>query len=134
MKNEELPKICPKCDTPHNKLGVFCSRSCANSRHFSAEARERKSIAAKAFYKTLTTEEQYAKHEILVAHSRHKSANYVANLLCEDWNFLGMDGKRIRVILEQNGKCNKCGCDEWLGIPITLEYEHIDGNLSLIHI
>jgi len=25
-------KICPKCDTPHNKPGTFCSRSCANSR------------------------------------------------------------------------------------------------------
>jgi DNA-directed RNA polymerase subunit M/transcription elongation factor TFIIS len=25
-------KICPKCNNPHEKSGVFCSRSCANSR------------------------------------------------------------------------------------------------------
>lgn len=25
-------KDCPKCGTPHNKSGIFCSRKCANSR------------------------------------------------------------------------------------------------------
>lgn len=25
-------KICPKCKTEHSKIGIFCSRSCANSR------------------------------------------------------------------------------------------------------
>jgi 5-methylcytosine-specific restriction endonuclease McrA len=34
-----------------------------------------------------------------------------------------------RYILEkQDGKCAGCGLDSWLGSPITLELEHIDGN------
>ena len=29
-------KLCPKCNIEHNKPGTFCSRTCANSRTFSA--------------------------------------------------------------------------------------------------
>jgi 5-methylcytosine-specific restriction endonuclease McrA len=32
------------------------------------------------------------------------------------------------VLLEQNLACHKCNITEWLGEPITLELEHIDGN------
>lgn len=42
-------KCCPKCNNAHNKSGIFCSRSCANSRSFSKEAIEKKSIANKAW-------------------------------------------------------------------------------------
>ena len=42
-------KICPKCNSEHQKLGTFCSRSCANSRVFSAEAIQKKSIANKRY-------------------------------------------------------------------------------------
>jgi len=31
-------KKCPKCKTDHNKPGIFCSRTCANSRVFSEES------------------------------------------------------------------------------------------------
>ena len=45
-------KQCPKCNTPHEKSGIFCSRKCANSRVFSDEAKERKSLANKKWAKT----------------------------------------------------------------------------------
>ena len=32
------------------------------------------------------------------------------------------------MILEQHGKCNRCGIDSWLDQPISLELEHKDGN------
>jgi hypothetical protein len=38
-------KVCPKCFKEHNKSGIYCSRSCANSRIFSEESRRKKSIA-----------------------------------------------------------------------------------------
>jgi len=38
-------KQCPKCKTNHTKSGVFCSRSCANSRSFTDEANQKKRIA-----------------------------------------------------------------------------------------
>ncbi|RKZ47396.1 MAG: hypothetical protein DRQ58_06825, partial [Gammaproteobacteria bacterium] len=40
----------------------------------------------------------------------------------------GWDNKRLRVIYEQDGKCNHCGIDEWQNKPLTLEVDHIDGN------
>jgi len=36
--------------------------------------------------------------------------------------------KRLKVLKEQNGKCNKCGVSEWQGETLTLELEHKDGN------
>lgn len=38
---------CPKCNRTHNKAGRFCSRSCANSRAWSEEDKQKKSIASK---------------------------------------------------------------------------------------
>ena len=40
-------KICPKCNSPHEKLGTFCSRNCANSRVWSEADRLKKSISLK---------------------------------------------------------------------------------------
>lgn len=36
--------------------------------------------------------------------------------------------KKIRILEEQNYKCLFCENEEWLGQPITLELDHIDGN------
>lgn len=41
-------KNCPKCNTPHSKPGIFCSRSCANARVHSTETRAKISKTAKA--------------------------------------------------------------------------------------
>ena len=41
-------KHCPKCNTEHTKTGIFCSRSCANSRERPLELRKRLSEYAKA--------------------------------------------------------------------------------------
>lgn len=49
-------------------------------------------------------------------------------ILNSDWNKLGYDTKRERVILEQKGCCNHCQINEWRGKPLTLELEHKDGN------
>lgn len=36
--------------------------------------------------------------------------------------------KKKRIIFEQTGCCEICGSHEWLGKPIPLELDHIDGN------
>lgn len=38
---------CPKCDTYHNKPGVYCCRKCANSRSWTSADKLKKSISAK---------------------------------------------------------------------------------------
>ncbi len=41
-------KICPKCGVEHSKPGIFCSRSCANSREQTNEIRLKKSNTIKS--------------------------------------------------------------------------------------
>jgi 5-methylcytosine-specific restriction endonuclease McrA len=49
-------------------------------------------------------------------------------ILNEKFENLSFERIRKRVILEQNGKCIKCGIYNWLDKPIILELDHIDGN------
>ena len=41
---------------------------------------------------------------------------------------LERQSKRVRIIIEQEGKCAHCGISEWMGQPICFEMDHIDGN------
>jgi 5-methylcytosine-specific restriction endonuclease McrA len=38
--------------------------------------------------------------------------------------------KRRRILFEQDFKCSICNLDSWLGKPINLHLDHIDGNKS----
>jgi hypothetical protein len=46
----------------------------------------------------------------------------------EDFENLSFERLKKRVLMEQEGKCNKCGISEWFGISLSLELEHKDGN------
>ena len=48
-------------------------------------------------------------------------------LMAANWDTLGWDGMRRRIIIEQDGKCNHCDIDEWRGSPLSLEVDHING-------
>lgn len=43
-------KICPKCDSIHQKIGVFCSRKCANTRTHTEETKNKITNSLKEFY------------------------------------------------------------------------------------
>jgi hypothetical protein len=45
-------KLCPKCGTEHDKNGVYCSRTCANSRAWTEEHKKKKSESNKKFLET----------------------------------------------------------------------------------
>jgi len=49
-------------------------------------------------------------------------------ILKEDFENLSFERLKKRVLMEQEGKCNKCGISEWFGISLSLELEHKDGN------
>lgn len=40
-----MNKNCPKCDVLHEKPGIYCSRSCANSRQFTDETNRKRSAS-----------------------------------------------------------------------------------------
>lgn len=114
-------KECPKCKELHEKPGIFCSRSCANSRVFSDEACLKKSIALKGVKRTVKI---YDKKEQIRKAQETKLLRYKNT----PFELLGLTNKRKRVFEEQNYCCNKCSLDTWLGFPITLELEHKDGD------
>jgi len=60
--------------------------------------------------------------------SKTHKHNFNKWLLECDFDSLGYDRKRSRLILEQSGRCLCCGLSEWNGRALTLELEHIDGD------
>lgn len=105
--------------------GKFCCRSCSaiynnNERHKNRTPKQLKVLENKKFFTEMFKD--YKGGERL-----KKIAEY--NLLQLDFDDIeSFERKRKRIILEQEGKCNKCGIDSWLGSPIAIEIDHIDGN------
>lgn len=50
------------------------------------------------------------------------------SFMLQTFDSLGLLRKKKRVVYEQNFACNKCKNTHWMGLPITLELEHIDGD------
>lgn len=123
-------KKCENCNYKHDGSygsGRFCSSKCA--RGFSTK-KKRKEINKKVSDKLLGRKgksKKYSNEKWKIIKEK-RDVIFNNKLLNADFNSLGYDSKRKRVILEQNGKCNKCNLDKWLNEDIPLELEHIDGN------
>lgn len=127
IKRGATMKLCPKCQIEHAMPGVYCSRKCGNSRRVSKETREKTSATLKMMWDSLSDDEKVIKTDLLKSLAKPKK--YTSEMiLISDWDKLGVGSKRMRVILEQNGRCNKCGLTHWQGQRLTMEYEHKDGN------
>jgi 5-methylcytosine-specific restriction endonuclease McrA len=116
-------KDCPKCGVRHDKNGIYCSRSCANSRVFSDEAKHKKSIALKGKRPTGIIKDKEA-------WSRKIKETALKKYVSTPFEELGSVNKRRRVFEEQKHCCNSCGISEWVSKPISLELDHKDGNTS----
>ena len=114
-------KQCLKCDIEHDNSGKFCSISCANSRVWSEEDKEKKRIALKGRKPTgfIKDKEAWGNKIKEIALKKY---------LAKSFDELGMENRRRRVFEEQKYCCNNCGISEWLTNPISLELEHKDGN------
>lgn len=126
-----------KCETIHDGnygSGRFCSRSCSNSRIRTDEIKRKISDTLKDTMhlrrwpsKDSWSEERRENFKKAIEKCKE---TWLTKLMTKDFAKLGHDSASKRVKLEQNGRCNKCGIDEWLGEKITLELEHKDGNNS----
>lgn len=125
-------KVCPKCQSNHEKPGTFCSRSCANSRQHQDSTKRKQSLAAKRYFSSLTIKERktWEKQCRLRGKVRNINAKLarLKRILESNTNELSYEEKRIKVILEQKCCCLDCGLSEWKNQRITLELDHIDGN------
>lgn len=121
--------ICETCNREHQGTygsGRFCSSKCA--RGYSTKAK-RKEINAKVSLKLKGRPSSRDKltPDKLREISQKSKATWIKKLLNSDFNLIGFESKRKRVIIEQNNACNHCGITEWRGKPITLEIDHING-------
>ena len=124
-------KKCENCNNEHNGSygsGRFCSLECAKS--FSTKAK-RSEINSAVSEKLLgrNTNIHLSKEKWKEINDKRKKTEK-ERLLKADYNTLGEETLRKRIIIEQDEKCNKCKLSEWLGEKLIFEIEHIDGNHS----
>lgn len=114
-------KQCPKCLSEHNKVGEFCSRKCANSKHHSDETKNkiRNSLIGRKPTRPIENRDTWVEKI---------RATRLKKYLETPFDELGCENRRRRVFEEQEYKCIHCGIDEWFGNKISLELEHKDGN------
>ena len=109
--------------------GEFCSKKCANGFSTKAKRSEINEAVSKKLSGRTGVFHTYSDERWKEIQDK-RNAYYKERLLNADYNTLGEDTIKKRVILEQDGKCNRCKLSEWLGEKLTLEVEHIDGNHS----
>lgn len=119
-------KPCPKCQTLHDKEGIYCSRSCANSRVQTEEmnqSRRDKLLGQKNGERNIGGVEPGWVNKWRESCSRTWLEKY-KNTPFEE---LGPENKKRRVFEEQQGCCAHCGLSEWQGQRLPLELDHKDG-------
>lgn len=139
-------QICPKCHKEHEKLGQFCSRSCASSHVVSQETREKKAQITKRYYsdlknrnKTSGAMKEYWQEVKAGLHSRHKAD--LTNRSRERRKQLHEKFQRgellklasvYKVLVDLHGnKCMVCPQEgEWNGKFLRMRVDHIDGNAT----
>jgi len=118
---------CINCEK-ETKNAKFCCQSCSatynnSKRKHSDETKKKisKSLEGTTF---VPSPDHLAK--LKEGHEKWKSEQLQKMLNC-DFESLGYDTQRKRIIIEQNNSCNRCGLSEWQGEPIPLEIDHKDG-------
>jgi Zn finger protein HypA/HybF involved in hydrogenase expression len=107
--------------------GEFCSSKCARSFSTKEKRKEINIAVSKKLLGRIGISRFYSEEKWQEIKEKRNSI-YKEKLLNADFNTLGEDTIRKRILIEQNNACNKCKLSEWLGKKIILELEHIDGN------
>lgn len=118
---------CEKCFSLHDGSygsGRFCKSECARS--FST-SQKREAINAKVSI-SLKGRKSTMSDVTMIESAKRQSETKLEKILNTNFHGLGKETKKRRVILEQYGKCFICGISEWMGKPLTLAVDHIDGN------
>jgi len=122
-------KSCPKCNTDHSKPGIFCSRSCANSREWTEEAKKQKGKALKQFIQdnpswharraeTVEARSQTLKNTLFAKnHERFLEGKMITRTHIKKW------------LIETSGEvCSICNSlPIWQGRFLSLQVDHING-------
>jgi len=129
-------KLCERCGEQHNGSfgsGRFCSRSCANSRTFTKEAKLKKSVKSSTAWK----DGRMDVIDFNVVNNdpekiRKSQETWVSKYLeeRESGKLHSWDTIRKYHFILKNHTCEVCGISEWNGETTPLELHHIDGNIN----
>jgi hypothetical protein len=105
-------KICPKCSKTHDKNGLYCSRSCANSRGIRSEETKLKISkgvkSSEKFLKNNNSEEtssaRITSYKNAIKVRREKNIN---RILLTQFELLNWPEKRIKIYHEQDCNINR---------------------------
>lgn len=122
---------CKKCGDnfiPQKGLLNYCSLKCRNSRTWSDVDKKKKSLSAKSSEKLQNCLKALKNENVIKKIIETKKKNYEQELLVCEFDSLSFGRLKKRIAIEQNYTCNNCKNDKWMGLQITLELEHKDGN------
>lgn len=119
----EAPNHCENCHTIldyEKKSNKFCGKSC--SAVYNNTRKVLKITKCKNCETEIVRQNTYCGIECY-QEAKHK-------LIIKKWKDEGVYNRTIRryIIEKFNNTCSCCGNSEWMGKPMPLEVEHIDGN------
>jgi hypothetical protein len=122
-------KVCPKCNTQHEKSGIFCSRKCANSRSWSDEAKKAKSISLKKYIKDHPEWTQQSKSGLANRVAKQKKTAKAKHIeKFKDGAIVSRTSIKKFLILEYGEQCSICNMlPMWHGKFLSLQVDHING-------
>jgi hypothetical protein len=118
-----MQQHCPRCNQefdPGPWKRRYCSRSCANSRTFTAEARLKKSLALRGRSRSSDYDTDAWRSQVQ-QRWREKAQS-------TPWEELSLHRKRELVKYEQGYACGVCGIEQWRDQPVVLKVAHFDRN------
>lgn len=128
-----MNSICEKCGVTFDNgdgkyIKRFCSRKCSNSRVNSKETIEKRRISNIKAFENKSEKDRMDFSDKIKKTIPKRMETYENNFMRADFNSLKFGTKKRRVLIEQNKKCLICDNNEWMGNPLVLELDHIDGD------
>jgi hypothetical protein len=122
-------KVCPKCNTQHEKPGIFCSRKCANSRSWSDEAKKAKSISLKKYIEDHPEWIQQSKSGLANRVAKQKETAKAKHIeKFKDGAIVSRTAIKKFLILEYGEQCSICNMlPMWHSKFLSLQVDHING-------
>lgn len=122
-------KSCPKCNVQHNKSGIFCTRKCANSRSWSSEARQAKSVALKKYIEDHPEWKVHLKDGVTARVAVQKETRRIKNIeKFNNGNMMSREAIKKQLIESTGEQCSICNMlPTWQGQLLSLQVDHING-------
>ena len=124
----ETDELCSYgCNQPAKYMNKSNNYMCAKSSNSCPENKKKNSENLRKAYANGTRGSQKEVYKSLSLDTK-KRMNHNKDKRFADFSYNGKGDHKNALLLERGHKCEECTLTEWLGKPITIELEHIDGD------